>query len=86
MLGERLVHTASEFRQEPDYDRTHIAQPHSTKYDYAPPVILESDLIAVTFQLLQKIRTANKICYAVRIHIALTVETPPQQLLRGRLC
>ena len=53
------------------YDRTHIAPSHPTKSDYAPPVISASNLIAVTFQYLQKIRTANKIYYAVRIRIGL---------------
>ena len=62
---------ASEFRHEtslPVFISHQLTSPESY---YAPPVISESDLIAFTFESLQKIRTANKICQAVRIRIGL---------------
>ena len=56
------------------FGKAHIARAHliSPESDYAPPVISVPNMEAVTVQLLQKIRTANKICYAVRICIGLT--------------
>ena len=53
---------------------TELISPQHTlpESDYAPPVISESNLMAVTVSFLQKIRTASKIYWAVRIRIGLS--------------
>ena len=53
-LGERLVPAASEFRQETSRLELISHEVTIPESDYAPPVISESNLAAVTILLLQK--------------------------------
>ena len=81
-----MVHAASEFRQQTNLKELLSHQHTLPESDYAPPVISESDLMAVAVSSMQKIRTANKICYAVRIRMGLSGNAGKIQENRSSFC